>query len=328
MPHQLIPRFEVLFLLMNAPWQESRALALQELDATGIDGAVFYARNGAVVDRYHAAFERAMTASPGATLLAEADELLVSVLLGLVWHHPEWVENLAAETDEALGEAVRRQLVDVLEGQEDILAGLESLGVSGQAKWQAMLLLQKPREQLGAIFGAIAENLPAFETARGAVSKELGALLAQFGELAQSTYGAWPLDLSRTIGPAAPIVPTLALPFSVLYTDDACFCGLVCHALLRSAGTELSKEELIVCAKALSDKSKVEILLLLGQRSLNGLELAGETGLTPATVSHHMGILLASGFVEVEKKGRSTYYQLSRTGIQKFLSGAGRLLLG
>lgn len=58
------------------------------------------------------------------------------------------------------------------------------------------------------------------------------------------------------VKPSSPIIPTLAQPFTVLYTDDACYCGLLCHKLFRSVGGELSKEELIICAKALSDNSK------------------------------------------------------------------------
>lgn len=327
MPHQLIPRFEVLFLLMNTPWQESKTKALEELESTGVDGTAFYNQNGAIVERYHAAFEKAMVNSPGTNMLAKADALSMSLLFGLVWHHPEWVEHIETETDEALSEAVKRQLIDSMGGQEDIVAGLESLGVSDQSKWRAMMLLQRPRQQLHAAFNAILENIPAFEKARDKVSGELRELLTQFGELAKNTYGAWPLDLSRVTSPEAPIIPTLALPFSVLYADDACFCGLLCHRLFRSAEGELSKEEVLVCAKALSDKSKVEILLALKKESLYGLEIAERIGLTPATVSHHMGTLLAAGFVEIEKQGGKVFYRLSEMGIQRFLSGAGRLLL-
>lgn len=327
MPHQLIPRFEVLFLLMNTPWQESKARALKELESTGVDGAAFYNQNGAVVERYHAAFEAAMVTSAGTNILANADELLMSLLFGLVWRHPKWVEHIESETDEVLSEAVKGQLIDSLGGQADIITGLETLGVSDQSKWQAMLFLQKPRQQLSAVFSAISENIPAFESAQNKVSGELHGLLLQFGELARNTYGTWPLDLSRVTNPEAPIIPSLALPFSVLYADDACFCGLLCHKLFLRAGGTLSKEELLICAKALSDKSKVEILLTLKTESLYGLEIAEKVGLTPATVSHHMGTLLAAGFVEIDKRGGKVFYRLSERGIQRFLSGTGRLLL-
>lgn len=328
MPHQLEPNIETLFLLINTPWQEkNKAEALKELDSTGVDGSAFYNQNGSIIDRYYAAFEKEKVESQGTALLSEVDTLLLRIYINLFWHHPEWVEDIESSTDEALSEAVKCQVIKAVEGQEDIIAGLENLGVLDQSKWQVMVLMQKSRQQLSAVFHAVSENIPAFEKAKAKVSGELSELLEQFDAFAENTYGTWPLDLSRAIDSSAPIIPTLAMPFSVFIPDDMCFCGLLCHKLFRSVGGELSKDELLVCAKALSDKSKLDILLCLKEESLYGLEIAEKMGLTPATVSHHMGILLATGFVELEKRGGKVFYQLSKIGIQKFLSGASQLLL-
>lgn len=328
MPYRLDPNLETLFLLMNTPWQEkNREETIRGLDSTGVDGAAFYQRNGSVIERYYAAFEKERLDSPGTKLLAETDNLLLSIYADILWLHPDWMEDMKSVTDETLSESVKYQVVRSLEGQEDILAGLDEVGISDQSKWRVMVLLHKSRQQLGAVFKAVKENIPAFEKAQAAVSGEMDGLFAQFGELMRNTYGSWPLDLSRVLDASTPVVPTLAMPFSLFITDDVCFCGLLCYKLFRSAGGEFSKEELLVCAKALSDKSKVEILLCLKDESLYGLEIAEKIGLTPATVSHHMGTLLASGFVELEKRGGKVFYRLSQTGIQKFFSGVSRLLL-
>lgn len=328
MQSRLNPPTETLFLLANTPWKEEyRAQAIRQLDTTGVDGAAFYSQNGAVVERYFAAFEKGRVESAGTALLAEAEQLTFSIYALLLWQHPEWAVKMDSVTDEALAEAVNRHVIDAAEGNDDIIAGLDSLGISDQAKWQVMVLMQKPRQQLGAVFRAVAENIPAFEKAQARVSRELAGLLAQFDTLAESTYGAWPLDLSRVVNSSAPVVPTLAMPFAVMASDDVCFCGLLCYKLFRSVGGEFTQEELVVCAKALSDKSKVEILRHLKEKSLYGLEIAEKMGLTPATVSHHMGILLTTGFVEIEKRGGKAFYQLSTTGLRKFLAGTEQLLL-
>ena len=328
MQSRLNPPTETLFLLANTPWKEEyRAQAIRELDTTGVDGASFYSQNGAVVERYFAAFEKGRVESAGTALLSEADHFVFSIYALLLWQHPEWLMDIDAVADEALAEAVNRQVIDAAEGNDDIITGLDSLGISDQAKWQVMVLLQKPRQQLGTVFKAVADNLPAFEKAQARVSRELNGLLEQFDTLAASTYGAWPLDLSRVVKASAPVVPTLAMPFAVLASDDVCFCGLLCYKLFRSVGGAFTGEEMVICAKALCDRSKVEILQHLKEKSLYGLEIAEKMGLTPATVSHHMGILLATGFVEIEKRGGKAFYQLSTTGIRKFLAGTEQLLL-
>lgn len=328
MPNRIDIQMETLFLLMNTPWQEkNKDKAIAELDSVGVDGVGFYRRNGAVVDRYYAAFERQRIPSAGAELLAEADDLLRSVYLQLLRGNPGWVGEIASVNEEDLSEAVRREALRALGGPEDLIAGLESFGIPDQVKWRAMLLLEKPRQQLTAVFGAVRENIPAARGAQAEVAGELGELFTQFEALAANAYGSWPLDLSRVTVPSAPVIPTLAMPCSVFYLDDGCYCGLLCYKLFQSLGGALSKEELLVCAKALSDKSKLEILLSLREESLYGLAIAERMGLTPATVSHHMGTLLAAGLVELEKRGGRVYYRLSGTGVQKFLSGLGKLLL-
>ena len=79
--------------------------------------------------------------------------------------------------------------------------------------------------------------------------------------------------------------------------------------------------------KALSDKSKLDILCALKTSNKYNLELAEEMGLSPSTTSHHMTALLTCGFVMVEKKDGKVYYVLQRQEIEKFIAGLKRFLL-
>lgn len=62
----------------------------------------------------------------------------------------------------------------------------------------------------------------------------------------------------------------------------------------------------------LANPSRCRILLALGDgRALAASQLAAEAGVTPATASSHLGKLLASGLLTLERHGRNRYYRLA-----------------
>jgi DNA-binding transcriptional ArsR family regulator len=70
-------------------------------------------------------------------------------------------------------------------------------------------------------------------------------------------------------------------------------------------------EQITRAGKALSDGGRVRILLaLVHQGDLCACELARMLGLTPATVSRHMEILLDTGFVSARKESRWVHYRV------------------
>ena len=87
------------------------------------------------------------------------------------------------------------------------------------------------------------------------------------------------------------------------------------------------KEWVIRQAKALSDKSKLDILCELKRARKFNLELAESLGLSPSTVSHHMNSLLICDFVTVEKRDGKVYYCLQKESIRGFLNGVEEMLL-
>lgn len=79
--------------------------------------------------------------------------------------------------------------------------------------------------------------------------------------------------------------------------------------------------------KVISDKRRLEILRALRNSSLCGQELAELTGLTPATVSHHMAVLLQEDFVNIEREGTRLNYSLSQSGVERLIENLRRALL-
>jgi biotin operon repressor len=65
-------------------------------------------------------------------------------------------------------------------------------------------------------------------------------------------------------------------------------------------------------AKALADDHRLLALSLLKRRGeLCACEIQAATGLTHATVSHHMSVLLDAGIVTARRQGKWMYYRLS-----------------
>jgi DNA-binding transcriptional ArsR family regulator len=67
-------------------------------------------------------------------------------------------------------------------------------------------------------------------------------------------------------------------------------------------------------AKALSDNHRLLAVSLLRRRGeLCACEIQAATGLTHATVSHHMGVLADAGLVRERRQGKWMYYRLNES---------------
>ena len=61
-----------------------------------------------------------------------------------------------------------------------------------------------------------------------------------------------------------------------------------------------------------------------------GIEITEHLGLTTATVSHHLGLLLEADLIQMvqsEQKDRKIYYRINETTLQKYLDYYEAMLL-
>lgn len=70
-------------------------------------------------------------------------------------------------------------------------------------------------------------------------------------------------------------------------------------------------ESMLTLLHALDDKRRLEILTALKNRSLYGQEIVALTGLSAATISHHMSELGGAGLITIEKQGVKLLYHLN-----------------
>jgi len=325
---QLNAHFETMALLCLCPWgEEGKNELISEIDKLGIDGKVFYNRNYRLVEQYYHAFEKHRITSTGAAFMHEMEDSLFAVCTSVFMQNPDWFSNIDKISDDAAQSAVRETLMSEYgDSGGDLITTLDALELTDRAKWQLIVFHQRAGQQMRLIASAVAENLPAFEKAYAKIESGLSTLLQHFKQgLAQPQKTGF-MRLPEQINPDTVIIPTMALPVSLMLIKDTGYYGLLSYKL-SAGGAELTKDELLMGSKALSEKSKVEILLCLKESSRYNLEIADLIGLTPATVSHHMTVLLASGFVELEKKDGKVYYRLAVDGLKRYLAGVKHLLL-
>jgi ArsR family transcriptional regulator, arsenate/arsenite/antimonite-responsive transcriptional repressor len=78
-----------------------------------------------------------------------------------------------------------------------------------------------------------------------------------------------------------------------------------------TAASGMTLWDFMAVTKALSDETRVRLLLALREQELCLCQLIELAGLAPSTVSKHMSILRQSGLVEGRKEGRWMYYRLA-----------------
>lgn len=71
--------------------------------------------------------------------------------------------------------------------------------------------------------------------------------------------------------------------------------------------------EFLAVTKALSDPSRVRVLMCLQGGELCVCQIMTLLGLAPSTVSKHMAVLHQAGLIDSRKQGRWVYYRLPAT---------------
>lgn len=70
---------------------------------------------------------------------------------------------------------------------------------------------------------------------------------------------------------------------------------------------------------ALSDRTRREILSLLGSRPHTAGEISDQFDLTAATVSHHLSVLKDSGIVSAKRRAQTIIYSLNPAVLREMM---------
>ena len=190
--------------------------------------------------------------------------------------------------------------------------------IDDAAKWIFVSLAKSPKDFFEEMILTVKENIGAFEKAAQQVRPELDVLLQEFvSHLEENKEENVFKKLNISFRADLVIYPTLALCGSSLFYHNFYYGLFHDQLLLGNDVSSSNKNDLLVKTKALSDKSKLEILLSLREKPKYSLELSEAMSLSPSTTSHHMNLLVLSGLVNVKKERGKSYYHVNEEGIQK-----------
>ena len=68
----------------------------------------------------------------------------------------------------------------------------------------------------------------------------------------------------------------------------------------------------VLFTKAMADEPRQKIMKLCCCRSLSVNEIVEQMNVTQPTVSHHLSVLREAGLMDVQEKGKQTFYSLNQ----------------
>jgi ArsR family transcriptional regulator len=106
--------------------------------------------------------------------------------------------------------------------------------------------------------------------------------------------------------------PALAIRLERLTGEEASCCVPEYQDLAEQVAASARFPEALKRVRALADENRLLAVALLKRRKeLCACEIQAATGLTHATVSHHMAVLLDAKLVKSRREGKWMYYRLA-----------------
>ena len=294
-----------------------REKAVELFNETGIDGEAFYAKHAKMYEKYVRIFSKYKRVDSDSTWLLEENIDILSILSlpFLIRREDNFV--ISDLDEERLRKLLIRGYAEVsqIEGDikeictiEEFIELIETAEFSSQAKWKLMMIYRNPCPYFRQMDKLINDNLDATQRAVDAVRPTLDKLISRFSQNPERFPDRY---IIKNMEGITNIYPLFVMPFSQLLVGSTGFYGLLWDTLMEHT-TRLNTSAQMFCSrfKALGDKSKLDILLLLRQGKSYNQEIAAKLGLTPATVSYHMDTLNSCGLIDIERQDRRIYYSL------------------
>lgn len=336
---ELDPIFETFSLLCLSDVESWREESIRQLNECGISGEVFFQKHCRILEKYIRTFLRyKVETSQEKKFCQQKSEEIYMLLAVLVTESREYLDRPEDADYRKLRQKLAYCMVDTeaepqIRSEEDIpdlsderilIDFIEKADIRMEEKWFVLDMLRKPDLYLEKIMEMIRLNIPAFEKAKEAVWNQLDKLLQKKGSYEENKF----TKIAGTYAETQVIYASLAMPLLQLILLSFGYQGVLLEYLQVGKKVRDYPRELVIRqAKALSDKSKLDILCELKRSQKFNLELAESLGLSPSTVSHHMNALLICDFVTVEKRDGKVYYCLQKDTIRDFLLGIEELLL-
>ena len=215
----------------------------------------------------------------------------------------------------------------------DLIAFLESTSFDSEVKWEIIKIFNHQEVFYNEVHSLLAETIELLSSRHQASIHKLEMDFYDYWSEFQKTKDiietikeklsiSWESRLAGTI-----LLPHLFRPFSVALSMDAedltkpdvIRIGIMMNEEFILTGKSIKKEDIVNIGKLFSDKSKVDILEIVGRKPCYGKELANELQLSTATISYHVNSLLKEGLLKAEVNSNKVYYSLNREALTTFL---------
>lgn len=314
---QLDPILEIGgLLLFGADADKTTEIVIETLDNVAISGKLFFEKHLSGYKEYLRSFTRHRTHIDDEITFSLDDLEFHSLAASPIICNQDFIYNTDKMTDEELRHLIVKCYNETYETEYKLTAEanfdsyfdfVSKTTVSESTKWQLIALLQEPKPFYKRYSEMIRNAIPAFEQARRECSGYVDRGLKYFSETA---------DQLKLTGDYQKIIPMVSNPVSLYMMDNIQYCGVYWNAVVGIVDTNKpDSQQMAAALKALTDKSRLEILSLLKRRPMYSLELAEKLALSPATISHHMNVLIVQNLVTVEKQGGRGYYHLNHDTI-------------
>ncbi|MCS4477320.1 winged helix-turn-helix domain-containing protein [Clostridium botulinum] len=299
----------------------------KELNNNGVNGELFLKKNFKIIDKYIKTFDKYKVINENELMFFDEDDESIFMLIAFVLiNNKELIYSLDNITDDQFKSIIldvyneiseEERTIDSISTLNNTIEFLKELDLKENTKWKLMIILNEPKKYYKSLIKIIENNKIAYNQACKAIEKPLSKLISNYIKYVNSDKCEVLNNIIKNNDSNIIIIPTLTFGTSLFEFKNTYFMGLlyeiICKEYIYSMG---NKGELVLKLKALSDKSKLEIISLLKAGPKYSLEIAEALKLTPATVSYHMGSLLECSMVVVEKKQGKVYYHLNKIGLK------------
>lgn len=338
--YQFDPVFETLGLLHSIAEPMEKETVIQQFNELGFDAERCYKKYYKLMERYIRIFKRHMAPWEEDSqdfFFRRGDEfcLLMAVL---ITENAEWMDSLDSVSDEEIRGMAgfllqddEEQVASLKDGdwpqlgtEKEIIDFLTDLHAEEGFKWHLLEFMRRPKDWMAKLTEMLAANIPACEKALAEMGKALDPFLRSYENNADKQVS----QMKGIFAQGSFIYPTLIGGMSQQIYYTKCYQGVFMEYLVPKGGSGDEQKELVITRmKALSDRSKLDILCELKKSRQYNLELAENMKLSPSTMSHHMNVLFACGFVGIEKKDGRVYYYLQEEAVEEYLDHIRQLLL-
>lgn len=212
-----------------------------------------------------------------------------------------------------------------------LIEQLEETGLKDEEKWSILRAVQNA----GALLNQLTQILLPIKEAIAANLSTIAPLLDDFRNRWSAYFekNAFSAYLSQSIGMEPGDIEAYTLHVYPLLFNCAAIVmdmeeesksiylriGACLPEGLNVKAMPIENNQMLEGLKALSDKSKLSILDHIRDNRSYGQALAKETGLSTATISHHMSALINCGFIRMDRVENRIYYQMDKQSVKRFL---------